>query len=80
MIVAVPFCTCSEVMKKTGMRRRGFARPGRGAAHSKNVFILSKNPSPSVSVDIPLSFANSPNNSFCLGDSLVGIWILILIR
>jgi hypothetical protein len=32
--------------------------------YSKKVFILSKKPSPSSSIDMPLSLANSVSNSF----------------
>ena len=45
---------------------------GSRKTYSKKVFILSKNPSPSVSRETPLSLANSVSNSFCLTDSLVG--------
>ena len=43
------------------------------ARYSKKVFILSKKPSPSASMDIPLSLANSVSSSRCLAVSLVGI-------
>lgn len=49
-----------------------------GERYSKNVFILSKKPSPSASIVMPLSLANSMSNSFCLAVSLVGICTLIV--
>ena len=41
--------------------------------YSKKVFILSKKPSLSSSIDMPLSLANSSSNSFWRAVSLVGI-------
>ncbi len=56
---------------------RGVGR-GEQRRYSKKVFILSKNPSPSVSRETPLSLANSVRISLCLFDSFVGIWIFTL--
>ncbi len=49
----------------------GFKRDCFG--YSKNVFILSKKPSPLGSMDMPLSLAYSIKSSFCRAVSLVGI-------
>ena len=46
--------------------------------YSKNVFILSKKPSPLASMDMPLSLAYSIRSSFCLAVNFVGIWTLIV--
>lgn len=56
-----------------GHRKRGLGEVQVPADHSKNVFILSKNPSPSASMDMPLSFANSVSSSFWRAVSFVGI-------
>ena len=53
-----------DIMRVSGRDRRRY---------SKKVFILSKKPSLSSSIDMPLSLANSLSNSFCRGVSLVGI-------
>lgn len=45
--------------------------------YSKKFFTLSRSPSPSLSIVIPLSFANSTRSSFCLGVSLAGMCSLI---